>query len=248
MSENNGLGDDSESHRGPSLLAVAIVYVALFLGSLATAALMSSGGHFPSPYDPVAVATSFFSEHADAVRISAFLQFGAAIPLAIFTATAVSRLRFLGIQAAGPTIALLGGAMAASMTALSSLLQWLLAQPGMAASDGVLRAVHFLSFGTGGPGHVVPFGLLVAGVSVSGGLTRTLPRWVMWFGLFVAVVAELSSFTLAIPAAAYLLPAARFPGLIWLIAVGATLVSKRDASVAERGDPALRMVADRSTR
>jgi hypothetical protein len=76
---------------------------------------------------------------------------------------------------------------------------------------------------------VVPFGLLVAGVSVSGALARKLPRWVMWFGLVIAAVAELSSLTIATPAAAYLLPAARFPGFVWLIVVGATLpVARRD--------------------
>jgi hypothetical protein len=207
--------------RGPSLLAVAVVFASLFVASLVTVAAMTGGGHLPSPFEPGP--TTFFSDHADAVRVSAFLQFGAAVPLAIFTATATSRLRFLGIDAAGPTIALVGGTLAAAMSAVSALLQWVLAQPGLASSDGTVRAFHLLSFATGGPGFVVPFGLLVAGVAVSGGLTRKLPRWVMWFGLVIAAVAELSSLTIATPLAAYLLPAARFPGLVWLIVVGATL-------------------------
>jgi hypothetical protein len=84
-----------------------------------------------------------------------------------------------------------------------------------------------MAFATGGPGTIVPFGILVAGVSVSAGLTGNVPRWIMWFGLVVAAVAELSSLTIAIPAAAYLLPAARFPGLVWLIAAGATLPMRR---------------------
>jgi hypothetical protein len=214
-------------HRGPSLLAVAIVFVALFLASLVTMAAMTGGGHLPSPFAPAA--TTFFSDHADAVRVCAFLQFGAAIPLAIFTATATSRLRFLSTEVAGHTIALVGGTLAAAMSAVSALLQWVLAQPGVASSDGAARSFHLLSFATGGPGFVVPFGLLVAGVSVSGALARKLPRWVMWFGLVIAAVAELSSLTIATPAAAYLLPAARFPGFVWLIVVGATLpVARRD--------------------
>jgi hypothetical protein len=208
-------------HRGPSLLAVAIVFVSLFVASLAAMAAMTGGGHLPSPFAPAA--TTFFSDHADAVRVSAFLQFGAAVPLAIFTATATSRLRFLGIEVAGHTIALIGGTLAAAMSAVSALLQWVLAQPGVASSDGAVRGFHLLSFATGGPGFVVPFGLLVAGVSVSGGLARKLPRWVMWFGLIIAVLAELSSLTIAMPLAAYLLPAARFPGLVWLVVVGAKL-------------------------
>jgi hypothetical protein len=224
-------------HRGPSLLAVAIVFTSLFIGILVTTAAMTGGAHFPSPFDPAALATNFFSEHGRAVRLAAFLQFGAAIPLAIFTAVSVSRLRFLGVSAAGPTIALLGGVLASSMAALCGLVQWILAQPEIATSEGVMRGFHWLAFATGGPGFVVPFGILVAGVSVSGGLTRNLPRWVMWLGLVVAGLAELSSLTIATRAAVYLLPAARFPGLVWLIAAGATLPTRRRRERRSAGAP-----------
>jgi hypothetical protein len=74
---------------------------------------------------------------------------------------------------------------------------------------------------------VVPLGLLVAGVAVTGGLSRKLPKWVMWSGLFVASVAELSSLSIAFAPAMYLLPLARFTGLAWLIVVGALLPSTR---------------------
>jgi hypothetical protein len=133
-------------------------------------------------------------------------------------------LRFLGIEAAGTWIALVGGALASAMGAFSALAQWSLAQPDLGTEA---RALHLLAFGTGGPGYVVPFGLLVAGVAVTGGLARKLPRWVMWSGLFVASVAELSSLCIAFAPAVYLLPIARFPGLAWLIVAGALLPSTR---------------------
>jgi hypothetical protein len=218
---------EGQKHRDPSLLAVAIVFTFLFIGSLVAVAAMTNGAHFPSPFDSLATASAFLSGHANAVRWSAFLQFGAAIPLAIFTAVSTSRLRFLGVQAAGPTIALVGGSLASAMTALSALVQWVLAQPEVAASGGMMHGFHLLAFATGGPGYVVPFGILVAGVSVSAGLPRHVPRWVMWFGLAIAAIAELSSLTIAIPTAVYLLPAARFLGFVWLIAVGATLPTTR---------------------
>jgi hypothetical protein len=110
------------------------------------------------------------------------------------------------------------------MAALSALTQWALAQPDLGTEA---RALHLLAWGTGGPGYVVPFGLLVAGVAVTGGLSRKLPRWVMWSGLFVAIVAELSSLSVAFYPAAYLLPIARFTGLVSLIVVGALLPSSR---------------------
>src|SRR5207253_2742743 len=115
-----------------------------------------------------------------------------------------------------------GGTLASAMGAFSALAQWALVQsePGTEA-----RALHLLAFITGGPGYVVPFGLLVAGIAVTGGSSRKLPRWAMWSGLFVAIVAELSSLSVAFAPATYLLPIARFTGLVWLIVVGALLPS-----------------------
>jgi hypothetical protein len=215
-----------QRHRGPSLLLLALVFAGLFIGSLVVVAAMTHGRHFPSPFEPSAVTNAFFAENADAVRFGAFLQFGASVPLAIFAATASSRLRFLGVEAAGTLIALVGGTLASAMGAFSALAQWSLVQPDVGTEA---RALHLLAFSTGGPGYVVPFGLLIAGVAVTGGLSRKLPRWVMWAGIFVASVAELSSFSIAFSPANYLLPLARFTGVVWLIVVGAMLPSTRSS-------------------
>jgi hypothetical protein len=214
-------------HPGPSLTAVAIVYTALFVVSLVVVAAITGGEHFPSPLGPPGGAAAFFADHAGAVRWSAFLQFGAAIPLAIFTATAASRLGFLGVRAAGPTLALVNGTVASVMIALSGLAQWCLAQPGVAASDAAVRVLHLLAFGTGGPGFVVPFGVLVAGIAVSAGLSQLVPRWVMWSGLVIAAIAELSALFMLSPAVALLLPLARFSGMVWMIAIGIVLPAAR---------------------
>jgi hypothetical protein len=217
-------------HRGPSLLLLAVVLAGLFIGSLAVVAAMTRGGHFPSPFEPTAATEAFLAENGDAIRLGAFLQFGASVPLAIFAATASSRLGFLGIQAAGTLITLVGGTLASAMGAFSALAQWSLVQPDLGTE---VRALHLLAFSSGGPGYVVPFGLLVAGVAVTGGRSRKLPQWVMWSGLFVASVAELSSLSIAFAPAMVLLPIARFTGLVWLIVVGALLPSTR-ASAAPR--------------
>lgn len=200
-----------QRHRGPSLLLLALVFAGLFVGSLVVVAAMTHGGHLPSPLDPTPTTGAFLAENRDALRVGAFLQFGASVPLVIFAATASSRLRFLGIEAAGTLIALVGGTLASGMAALSALAQWALAQPDLGAEA---RALHLLAWVTGGPGYVVPFGLLVSGVAVSGGLSRKLPRWLMGSGIFVAIVAELSSLSLALDPAMVLLPVARFTGLV----------------------------------
>jgi hypothetical protein len=237
MSPNpSGAGADRERgqrHRGPSLLLLAVVFGGLLIGSLIVVASMTHGGHFPSPFEPASATNAFLAENREALRFGAFLQFGASVPLAIYAATASSRLRFLGIDAAGTLITLVGGALASGMTALSSLTRWALVQPDLGTEA---RALHLLSWVTGGPGVIVPFGLLVAGVAVTGGLSRKLPRWVMWSGLFVAVAAELSSLSIAFAAAMYLLPLARFTGLAWLVVAGALLPSSR-ASRTNREAP-----------
>ncbi len=224
MSPSSSDAQVGQGHRGPSLLVLALVLAGLFIGSLVVVAAITHGGHFPSPFEPTAATNAFLAQNGDAVRLGAFLQFGASVPLAIFAATASSRLRFLGVEAAGTQIALVGGTLASAMGAISALAQWSLVQPDLGTET---RALHLLAFSTGGPGYIVPFGLLVAGVAVTGGLSRKLPRWVMWSGLFVTSLAELSAISIAFAPAIYLLPIARFTGLVWLIVVGALLPSTR---------------------
>src|SRR6267378_3411328 len=85
----------ANNHRGPHPGVLAIVYTLLFNAGL------------------YQVITTYFQTYPKTVLICAFLQFGAAIPLGIFTATMVSRLQFLGVRAAGAYIALFGGLMTA---------------------------------------------------------------------------------------------------------------------------------------
>lgn len=214
-------------HAGPPLVVPAVVFTALFLISLVAGAMLSGGAPFPMPFGATPESLRYFADHATAVRVAAFLQFGAAIPLGIFTATAVSRLRFLGVDAAGVTIALFGGLGASFFLATSALVGWVLASPGVADVTASARVLQLLAFATGGPGHVVPLGLLLAGVSLAGGLKRLLPRGLMWFGLVLAAIAELSTLTLIVEPAAFLLPIARFPAFVWIIWVGLTLPTRR---------------------
>jgi hypothetical protein len=214
-------------HRGPNLGALSVVYTVLFLASLVVTAVMTNGEHFPSPFVSVDVAQAFFARNANAVRLAAFLQFGAAIPLGIFAATAASRLQFLGVNAAGVFIALFGGIAASLFAAASALFQWVLAQPGVASHVETTRVLHLLSFATGGVAYTVLFGLLVAGVSVIAWFTKLLPPWLVWVGLVIAAVAELTSLSLVFTPLGYLLPAVRFPGFIWMIAAGYLLPRSR---------------------
>jgi hypothetical protein len=210
------------------LIALALVFTALFVANIVTGVLLGGPG-FPSPFAPADQIQQYFTGQSTAVMISGFFQFGSAVPLVLFTATAYSRLRYLGINAAGASIALVGGLLASAFMALSGLLHWALSRPELLEPVSLMRALHLLTFLTGGVGHVVPLGLLLAGVSVTSGYARLLPRWVVWLGLVIAVIAELSTLSLVVPVAAILLPMARFPAFVWLIAVGATMPRRRAA-------------------
>jgi hypothetical protein len=211
---------------------LAVVATALFAGGPAVSTVVSGGHPYPSPFGAAATILGYFRDQHTAVRISGFTQFGAAVPLGIYAATASARLRNLGIRAPGATIALAGGLAGAVMLALSGLLTWALSRPEVTAEPAVIRALHDLAFAAGGVGYVVFSGLLLAGIAVPGLLAGLLPRPLAWAGLAIAAIAELSTLTLLAPAAAILLPAARFTGLAWLIAAGFMLPRTRQNRAA----------------
>ncbi|MDP9864538.1 MULTISPECIES: hypothetical protein [Streptosporangium] len=225
-----------QRNAGPPLGILAVVFTALFLGGIAVSTAMAGGATFPSPFGSPAEILAYFHDNQDAVRVSAFLQFAASVPMAVYAATASVRLRDLGIRAPGATIALAGGLLAAAMLALSALFVWTVSRPEVLAEPVVVRALQNLAFAAGGTGHVVFLGLLVAGIAVPGWLAGLLPRPLAFAGLAVAAVAELSTLTLLVPGAALLLPVARFTALAWLIAVGFLLPRTRTKRTAPSRD------------
>jgi hypothetical protein len=224
-------------HPSPPLVVLAAVYAAVLLASLVLAGFVTRGDHFPSPFGPSAASLDFFSRYPLVVRWGAFLQLGAAVPLGLFAATVASRLHFLGVRAAGVAIALFGGIGASVFLATSAVVQWALSWPDVLASEATVRALHLIAFAAGGPAHVEALGILIAGVSVTGGLHRLLPRWMMVSGLVLAALAELSWLCLVLPSASYLLPLVRFPGFAWLIAAGALLPRRRKGARASSAHP-----------
>ncbi|WP_063816462.1 hypothetical protein [Pedosphaera parvula] len=207
-------------HPSPPLGIVAIVFAVLFNAGLYQVITFSGKAHFPGPWESADTITGYFQAHASEVLVCAFLQFGAAIALGIYTATVVSRLQYLGVRAAGASIALFGGLMTVFSMATASLVLWVMAYPGIAHDVAVLRALYYFSFALGGPGFSVPLGLLIAGVCVPAAFMRLLPKWLVIFGLALAVIGELSWLDLITPKALLLIPLTRFPGFIWLIAAG----------------------------
>jgi hypothetical protein len=207
----------------------------LFLAAVVLTAVLTGGQHIPSPFAPAEASARYFTEQAHAARLAAFFHFGSAIPLGIFVASTTSRVQFLGMKGvAGLHIALFGGFAAAIFLALSAFGQWVLAHTSGALPIGTIHALTLLQFAAGGPGYVVPFGLFIAGISLTAGIQGFAPRWLMFAGLAIAAASELSSLVLVLPPAAILLPIARFTGFVWMLCI-ALLLPKSRGAAAKRG-------------
>src|ERR1700728_484294 len=182
--------------RGPSLILLATVHILVFVAGLVAAATLRHGAPYVTPFAPAEEVRLFFALSPAAVRASNFFLFGSAVPFGIFAVTTVSRLRFLGVRAAGTNIALLGGLIATIALILSGSAGWGLSVPDVSASAPVAKAIVFLNFLFGGVVFAVGFGLLAAGVSVTSYFMRLLPRWLVALGLLVALAGALSSISL----------------------------------------------------
>ena len=160
--------------RGPSLILLATVHILVFVAGLVAAATLRHGAPYVTPFAPAEEVRLFFAQSPTAVRVSSFFLFGSAVPFGIFAVTAVSRLRYMGVRAAGTNIALLGGLTATIALLLSGIVGWVLSVPEVSASAPVVKAIDFLSFLLGGAVYAIGFGLLAAGVSVTSYFMRLL--------------------------------------------------------------------------
>jgi hypothetical protein len=216
--------------RGPNTGIVATVFVLLFFAGLMPVTAFGGMPFFPGPTASVAEMVNFFSHRQAGVLLCAFFQFGSAIPLGIFTTTMIARLKFLGVRAAGLEIALFGGLATAIGLVVGTSFLWATTYPGIPENADLLHAIYRISFGIGGPGYAVPFGLLAAGISIPAAFSKLLPKWVVILGLFVAAVGVLSWFEILSVRLLPLIPLTRFPGFVWIIAAGFT-VGKRQKGV-----------------
>ncbi len=223
-------------HAGPPLGPVAATYAALFLAGLYPVTVFGGLPHFPGPWESAETIAAFFQARPTAARLCAFLQFGAAIPLGIFAASVVGRLQFLGSRVAGTSIALFGGVATSVTMMAASIALWVMAQPAVVENRAVLQALYWLTQGFGGTGFSVPFGLLAAGVTIPAGFMRLIPRWLVVLGIAVAICGELSWLNLMLPGALPLVPLTRFPGFVWIIAVGFALPSSIERSPPAGGN------------
>jgi hypothetical protein len=218
--------------RGPSLLLLAVVHILIFVAGLVASLLLPHGGaSFVTPFAPVEEVRLFFAQGPMAARVGSFFLFGSAVPFGLFAVTTVSKLRFMGVRAAGTNIALLGGLAATFALLLSGMAGWILSVPDVSVSAPLVKALYYLSFLTGGVLYAVGFGLLAAGVSVTSYFMGLLPRWLAILGIILALTGELSWFSLVAFPANFFVPITRYGGFIWMFL--AALALRKDRRVAD---------------
>ncbi len=219
----------TSKHPGPPLTAVAFVYAALVVGGIAISMVLAPRSAFVMPFDSVDKEVAHVLAYAPAARWGSFFQLCSAMPLLVVVAATVSRLHFLGVRAAGTTIALCGGIGASLFLVLSAIADWSLSFPGVGTLPATVRALQLLGFAAGGPAFVVPLGLFFLGVSITAGLSGFIPRWLMWFGIVIGVASELATLTLVTWNAAIFIPVGRYLGIVWMILMAFNLPVRREA-------------------
>ena len=205
----------SAGHRGPSLVMLVVAHAALFLTSFLLFNV-ATGDVWPLPgADPQEV-FSYMDRNAHWIRLGGALQFASAIPLAIYASSVFSRLSYLRVKAAGPSIALAGGIGASLILALSRLGIVTAAEIAERTAPEVVSLLHQLVFSMGGPAMIVFAGLLIAGITVPSSVFRFLPQGICRAGVALALISEVATLSLALDPLWFLLPIARFGGVAWL--------------------------------
>jgi hypothetical protein len=214
----------SSASAAPSRLALpglGLACIGLLFGGLAIGVAL--GGVMPLPYGPASAVTAYVRAQPVAIQVIATAVFASSVPLAIYAAMASARLRQLGETRSAATIALTGGTLAAGALGLTALLGWTLSRPEVSADTALVRAIYFLVFLIGSPGHMVALGLLVAGMAAPSLNLGLMPRPLAWTGLVIAALAEVTTLVLVWPELGVILPIARVAALVWLVAAGAAL-------------------------
>jgi hypothetical protein len=198
----------------PGALSGALAGVS-FVGGLATG-LSLADGPFPLPGADVKDIQRFFIGSAGPERINVSGQFLSAASLAVFSASVA---RLAGRTGRGSrtlqAMAIAGGALASlSLAASATVAAALTARPGR--DEDRARSLHRFLFALGGPVHGAGLALLLGALGLAGRRTGALPRPLATAALASAGVDALAPVVLAVPKAALVVPAGRFPTFIVL--------------------------------
>jgi len=189
-----------------------------FIGGLATG-LSLADAPFPRPGADITDVQRFFQGDAGPERINVGGQLLSAASLAVFSASVARLAGRAGRAGRGSrtlqAMAITGGALASlSLAASATAAAALTAGPGR--DDHRARSLHRFVFAAGGPVHGAGLALLLGALGLAGRRTGALPGPLTTAALAAAGVDALAPVVLAVPKAALVVPAGRFPTFIVL--------------------------------
>jgi hypothetical protein len=193
-----------------------------FVGGLATG-LSLADAPFPQPGADVKDVQRFFIGSAGPERINVTGQLLSAASLAGYSASVA---RLAGRAGRGSkalrAAAIAGGTLACvSLAASATAAAALTAGPGK--DEDRARFLHRFLFAAGGPVHGAGLALLLGALGLAGLRTGALPRPLAVAALASAGVDALAPIVLAVPKAALVVPAGRFPSFVVLGITGVRL-------------------------
>ncbi|MDX3101509.1 hypothetical protein ACIBO5_56145 [Nonomuraea angiospora] len=200
-------------------LLAGISFAGMFIGGLILSMVLGSRT-FPSPYETQAAITGYFAASGSAVLGLGLLHTLAAIPLTIFT-TALAR----ALPDALPRMVVQHAGVIAAVFLLISAMCDIALVSGGGLTGEALRALHLLTFLSGGSIHVLFLGILVGAGTI--GLAGAAPRALTLLGAISGVVSLASVASLIATPVAFLLPLGRFTALAWIIAAAIWLARRR---------------------
>ncbi|MEV4179370.1 hypothetical protein [Nonomuraea sp. NPDC049709] len=198
-----------------------VAFAGMFIGGLILSMVLGSRT-FPSPYEMEAAITSYFAGNASAVLGLGLLHTMAALPLIVFITALASAVR----DAATRVVAQCAGVIAAVFLLISAMCGIALVSGGGVTGEA-LRALHLLTFLSGGSIHVLFLGILVGAGTI--GLARVAPRPLALLGAISAALSLASVASLVALPAIFLLPLGRFTTLAWIAATAVWLTRRRAA-------------------
>lgn len=212
------------------LAATGLLFLALFACGLLLADVVADAA-FPAPSQPLGEIAAYFSHNGTAVRGLGLFHGLASLALLVFAAYVADVLRRAEGDRHGAlgTVAVVGGAVAGAFLLLEAALFWVLALPSTAGDLALLRALHALSYLSGGVALALPLVAFIGATSLVALSTRILPAWLAWAGLVAAVACLVYGTTLVAENGAWspsgLVLTALLP-LLWIFATSAVLVRR----------------------
>jgi hypothetical protein len=224
--ENGGFAVTNGSPvNDPSALSGVLTGVS-FVGGLATG-LSLADAPFPQPGADVKDVQRFFQGSSGAERIDVAGQLLSAASLAVFSRSVAQLAGHSGSKML-KAAAIAGRALASTSLAASATAAALTSERGR--DEDQARSLHRFLFSAGGPVHGGGLAPLLGALGLTGLRTGAVPHPLAIAALAAAAVDALAPLVLALPRAALVIPAGRFPSFVIMGIAGYSLARRPKGS------------------